>query len=104
MAEIRFDAARMQELSNRLDDIAEQLKSSNSLNSEYFAGIESNIKGSNVTNTLSKYRQAFENVSSDAYGLLLDVNGTLRQKISKYTETEQAAADVLTDVQSILAG
>ena len=104
MGQIRFDAARMQELSNRLDDIINQLAASANANNNAINTIDANINGSAVNSVLAKYKNACESVSNQARSLLLDLNGSLKTKISNYTQAEQEAADVLTDVQSILQG
>ena len=104
MGEIRFDAARMAELSNRIDDIANQLKTSNNAASDAINSIEANINGSEVKKGLTTYKEACDATSNQIYALLLAVNQGLKTKVSKYTQTEQDAANILTDVQSILQG
>lgn len=104
MGEIKFDAARMSELANRLDEIASQLKySAESCNSSIDT-IKMNINGESVVTTLTGYTQATKIILDSLYPTLNEVIGSLRVKIKNYTQTEQEAANQLTDVQSILQG
>ena len=104
MAEIKFDAARMQEVLNRLDEIKEQLSNSVKAINTSLTQICSNITGEAVITILNGYTENNTTVLNETGTGIDQLAEYLRGKIGSYTSTEQEAAKSLTDVQSILNG
>lgn len=103
MGELRFDARRMTEVLNRLDEIEEQLTSSINTTSEKLASIASNITGETVVSTLKSYNEKTLEVSKETINLMGKLKEFLAGQLEKYTSTETEAIDTLSDVQSILS-
>ena len=102
--EIKFDAARMQEVYNRLDEIKEQLITSTKNTSGSLDTINSKINGPLVKTILSKYTETNNEVCNEITTKMVELQEYLRGKIGSYTATEAEAAEELANVQSILQG
>lgn len=103
MAELKFNAARMNEVLNRLDEIQEQLNTATKNGSEKINSIAGNISGETVVRTLKSYAEKTIEISSETKYLLGQVKEYLNGQLQKYTQTETEAKDTLSDVQSILS-
>lgn len=102
MGELKFDATRMREIFNRLDEIEEQLNSSINATSEKISSISGNITGDTVISTLKSYNEKTIEVSKETITLMNKLKAFLNEQISKYDANETEAIDTLADVQSIL--
>lgn len=103
MGELKFNAERMNEVLNRLDEIQEQLNSATNAESEKINSIASNITGDTVISTLKSYVETHVEVSNSTIKLLKEMQEYLRGQLTKYTQTEMEAKESLSDVQNILS-
>lgn len=103
MGEYKFNATRMSEVYNRLDEITEQLlkASNNDVNS--LNSIAGNITGETVINTLKAYTEKTLEITKETQNLMNQMKEYLNGQLQKYTATEQQAKESLSDVQSILS-
>ena len=104
MGEIKFNVTRMTEVQGRLDEIANQLTSSKSANTEALNAIKQEITGEEVKTIITSYVEKNDEVVMKTEKLIKELSTYLQGQINKYSTTEQAAAETLTDVKSILAG
>jgi len=102
MGELQFNATRMNEVLNRLDEIQEQLNSETKADSEKFNSIASNITGDTVVSTLKSYAEKTVEVSNETIKLMNEMKEYLNGQLKQYTATEAEAKETLSDVQSIL--
>lgn len=103
MGEIKFDAARMQEVLNRLDEIQEQLTQATNTNSEKLSSVSGNIEGELVVGTLNKYTEKTLEITEEIIKLSNKLIEYLGTQLSKYTTTETNAQESLTEIQTILS-
>ena len=101
MAEIKFDAARMTEVLNRLEEIKEQLQQSIKQSNESLTQISNNITGSAVITILKGYSGNNIKVLADIEKQLVLLSIYLRDKIGSYVATEE---DAVTELQRLLNG
>lgn len=103
MGELKFNAERMNEVLNRLDEIQEQLNSATNSESEKLNSVAANITGDTVISTLKSYAEKTLEVSKDTIKLMNEMKEYLSSQLTKYTATEMEAKESLSDVQSILS-
>lgn len=102
MGELLFNATRMNEVLNRLDEIQEQLTSASNANSEKLNSIAANITGETVVSTLKTYSEKTLTISKEIIRLTNEMKDYLNGQIKKYEATETEAKETLSDVQNIL--
>jgi len=103
MGKLQFNAERMSEVYNRLDEIQEQLTNASNTNSEKLNSIAGNIIGDTVVSALKSYSEKTIEVSKEIIKLTNEMKEYLNGQIAKYTATETQAQENLSDVQSILS-
>lgn len=101
--ELKFNATRMNEVLNRLDEIQEQLTTASNTNSEKLNSLAGNITGDAVVSTLKSYSEKTIEVSKEIINLTNQMKEYLNGQIAKYTATETHAKETISDVQGILS-
>ncbi len=103
MAEIRFTTERMKEVYNRLDDIANQLRSSVNSSNEMLTSISNNIQSDNIKTILSSYTSTAQDESLKTINNIEALKAYLESKIGSYTSVDQAGIDSISEIESILS-
>lgn len=104
MAEIKFTTARMNEVSNRLDEIQNQLTSALKSDAESLNEIASNIQSDAIAGTLKAYADANTQKGDETVKLIQQLNEYLKVQIGNYTTTDSSAQSAISEVQGILNG
>ncbi len=104
MGEYKFNATRMSEVLNRLDDMSKQLQSVNSSDVALLQSINNNITGDEVKGTLSAYSSKIQEIVQETQTLMAEMAEYLQGQLSQYTSTEKSAVESLQDIKNILGG
>ena len=103
MGKLQFNAERMSEVYNRLDEIQEQLTNATNANCNLLNSIKENITGDIVINTLTTYSANTKEISNEIIRLTNEIKGYLQVQISNYSATETQGQETISDVKNILS-
>lgn len=104
MAEIKFTVQRMNEVSNRLDEISAQLTNTLKKDAEYLNAIASNIQSDSISGVLKQYAETNTQKGEETVKLIQQLVEYLKTQIGNYTGTDASAQSTISEVQSILNG
>ena len=103
MAEIKFNAARMQQVRDRLVDISAQLNQSMAGSIDTLGSMGNIIQGQEVGTAIPQYRSAVNNELNGLITNLKALDEYLLRKISEYNMVNAQTSQSLGEINNILS-